>query len=127
MPSFVRAPDTRRGDSASFFALGVFSGVACACCAPVLVGVMTLSALSGSPVGGLALGLAYVFGMALPLFVMALLWDRSRLGERRFLQARLVRLRLAKPTIHTNTINVGIAVGSRSWAASCSTSPIPAR
>jgi cytochrome c-type biogenesis protein len=63
LPSFLRAPDTRGGDSASFFALGVFSGVASACCAPVLVGVMTLSALSGSAIGGTVLGLAYVFGM----------------------------------------------------------------
>ena len=38
LPSFVRAPDTTRGDSASFFALGVFSGLASSCCAPVLVG-----------------------------------------------------------------------------------------
>ena len=82
LPSFLRAPDTTRGDSASFFALGVFSGIASSCCAPVLAGVMTLSALSGSAVGGVTLGLAYTFGMVFPLFVMALLWDRFRLGER---------------------------------------------
>ena len=72
LPSFVRSPDTARGDSASFFALGVFSGIASSCCAPVLAGVMTLSALSGSTGGGLVLGLAYVFGMVFPLFLMAL-------------------------------------------------------
>lgn len=53
--------------------LGVFSGIASSCCAPVLAGVMTLSALSGSAVGGLLLGFANVFGMVIPLFVMALL------------------------------------------------------
>ena len=110
LPSFLRAPDTSRGDSASFFGLGVFSGIASSCCAPVLAGVMTLSALSGSPLGGLTLGLAYTFGMVFPLFVMALLWDRFHLGERRFLQARPVRLRLAGRTLVTNTINVGVAV-----------------
>jgi cytochrome c-type biogenesis protein len=111
LPSFLRAPDTRRGDSASFFALGVFSGVASACCAPVLVGVMTLSALSGNPVGGFVLGVAYVFGMVFPLLVMALLWDRFHLGERRFLQARPVTLPLPRGRkIHTNTINIGVAV-----------------
>jgi cytochrome c biogenesis protein CcdA len=111
LPSFLRAPDTRRGDSASFFALGVFSGIASACCAPVLVGVMTLSALSGSPVGGFVLGLAYVFGMVFPLLVMALLWDRFRLGERRFLQARPVTVPLPRGRrIHTNTINIGVAL-----------------
>lgn len=91
LPSFLRAPDTTRGDSASFFALGVFSGIASSCCAPVLAGVMTLSALSGSAIGGVTLGLAYTFGMVFPLFVMALLWDRFRLGERRFLRAKPVR------------------------------------
>lgn len=111
LPSFVRAPDTTGGDSASFFALGVFSGIASSCCAPVLAGVMTLSALSGSAAGGLLLGLAYTFGMVIPLFVMALLWDRFRLGERRFLQAKPVRLRLAGRTLATNTLNLAVAVG----------------
>lgn len=110
LPRFLRAPDTTRGDTASFFALGVFSGIASSCCAPVLAGVMTLSALSGSPVGGVLLGLAYTFGMAFPLFVMALLWDRFRLGERRLLQARSVRLRLGGRVLVTNTVNVAVAV-----------------
>ncbi|GGC07299.1 cytochrome c biogenesis CcdA family protein [Cellulomonas carbonis] len=111
LPSFVRAPDTTRGDTASFFALGVFSGIASSCCAPVLAGVMTLSVLSGSAVGGLALGLAYVFGMVFPLFVMALVWDRARLGERGLLRARPVRLGVAGRTLVTNTVNVAVAVG----------------
>jgi cytochrome c biogenesis protein CcdA len=110
LPSFLRAPDTGRGDSASFFALGVFSGIASSCCAPVLAGVMTLSALSGSAVGGLTLGLAYTFGMVFPLFAMALLWDRFRLGERRFLRARPVRLRVAGRVLATNTVNLTVAV-----------------
>jgi len=109
MPSFLRAPDTSRGDSASFFALGVFSGIASSCCAPVLAGVMTLPALSGSAVGGLLLGLGYTFGMVFPLFVMALLWDRINVGQRRFLQARPVGLRLAGRTVVTNTVNVVVA------------------
>ena len=111
LPSFVRAPDTTRGDSASFFALGVFSGVASSCCAPVLVGVMTLSALSGSAVGGVLLGLAYVFGMAFPLFVMALLWDRFKLGERKFLKAKPVRLHFGARILATNTVNLVVAAG----------------
>jgi cytochrome c biogenesis protein CcdA len=111
MPSFVRAPDTRRSDAASFFALGVFSGIASSCCAPVLAGVMTLSALSGSAVGGVLLGLSYVLGMTFPLFVMALVWDRFRLGERRWMRAAPVELHLGRWTIRTNTINVGVAIG----------------
>jgi cytochrome c biogenesis protein CcdA len=110
LPSFLRTPETARSDSASFFTLGVFSGVASSCCAPVLAGVMTLSALSGSAAGGVALGLAYVLGMTFPLFVMALGWDRLRLGERRWTRARPVRLRLRGRVLVTNTVNIAVAV-----------------
>ena len=110
LPSFVRSPDTGRGDSASFFTLGVFSGVASSCCAPVLAGVMTLSALSGSAAGGVTLALAYVLGMAFPLFLMALVWDRLRLGQRRWTRARPVRLRIAGRTLVTSTVNIAVAV-----------------
>lgn len=110
LPSFLRAPDTARGDSASFFGLGIFSGIASSCCAPVLAGVMTLSVLSGSAAGGLVLGLAYVFGMVFPLFAMALVWDKAKLGERRFLQAKTVRVRLGSRTVVTNTLNIAVAI-----------------
>jgi cytochrome c-type biogenesis protein len=109
LPSFLKAPDTRRGDSASFFALGVFSGIASSCCAPVLAGVMTLSALSGSAAGGVALGLAFVLGMTFPLFVMALTWDRLRLHDKSWLKSRPVRLRLPGRTLVTNTVNIAVA------------------
>ncbi|HEU4512873.1 MAG TPA: cytochrome c biogenesis CcdA family protein [Nocardioidaceae bacterium] len=109
LPSFLRAPDTARGDSASFFALGMFSGIASSCCAPVLAGVMALSALSGSAIGGITLGLAYTFGMVFPLFVMALLWDRYRLGDKKFLRAKPVRIRVAGKILATNTVNLLVA------------------
>ena len=110
LPSFLRAPDTSRGDTGSFFALGVFSGVASSCCAPVLAGVMTLSALSSSPVGAVTLGLAYVFGMTFPLFVMALAWDKFHLGERRWMRAKAIRIRVAGRSILTNTVNLAVAI-----------------
>jgi cytochrome c biogenesis protein CcdA len=109
LPGFLRAPDTRAGDSGSFFALGVFSGIASSCCAPVLAGVMTLSALSGSAVGGVLLGLAFVLGMTFPLFVMALAWDRLRLAEKSWIRARPVRLRVAGRTVVTSTVNIVVA------------------
>ena len=110
LPSFIASPDTARGDTASFFSLGVFSGIASSCCAPVLAGVMTLSALSGSAIGGLTLGLAYVFGMVFPLFVMALVWDKAHLSDRRWMRARPVRIRLAGRVLATNTLNIGVAI-----------------
>jgi cytochrome c biogenesis protein CcdA len=110
MPSFVRAPSVERSDTAGVFALGVFSGVASSCCAPVLAGVIALSAISGSLVGSTGLGLAYVFGMVFPLLLMALLWDRLHLGERRLFQAKPMRLRIVGRTVDTNTVNIAVAI-----------------
>ena len=58
------------------YTLGLFSGIASSCCAPVLAGVVALSGVADSFVRALTLGLAYVFGMVAPLIVIALLWDR---------------------------------------------------
>ncbi|MBN9103693.1 MAG: cytochrome c biogenesis protein CcdA [Propionibacteriaceae bacterium] len=110
LPNFLRTPDTSRGDGASFFALGVFSGIASSCCAPVLVGIMTLSALAANPVGGVALGVAYVFGMVFPLFVMALVWDATGLRKKP-LVAKPVRLKLGRWSLTTNTVNLAVAAG----------------
>ncbi len=61
---------------ASVYTLGIFSGMASACCAPVLAGVIALSSVAASFGAALGLGLAYVFGMVAPLFIIALLWER---------------------------------------------------
>ncbi len=82
----------------SVYSLGVFSGVASSCCAPVLAGVIALSSVASSFWLALGLGTAYVFGMVAPLFVIALLWERfdwraSRLFRPRSLTWRLGPLR----------------------------------
>lgn len=79
-----------RGDrgAGSVYALGVFSGTASACCTPVLAGVIALSGAAGSFTAASVVGVAYVFGMVLPLFVIALLWDRYDFGNSRLLQGR---------------------------------------
>ncbi len=60
----------------SVYSLGIFSGVASSCCAPVLAGVIALSSVAQSFTIALGLGLAYVFGMVAPLFFISMLWDR---------------------------------------------------
>ena len=57
------------------YSLGLFSGAASSCCAPVLAGLITLSGISASLPVALALGITYVIGMVAPLFVIALLWE----------------------------------------------------
>jgi len=70
----------RRGQTGtgvlSVYTLGLFSGIASSCCAPVLAGVIALSTVASSFILALLLGTAYVFGMVTPLFVIALLWER---------------------------------------------------
>ena len=73
--------------------LGAFSGVASSCCAPVLAGVAALAGVSGSFSAALVLGIAYVFGMVIPLFLLALLWDGLDWGESRLLRGRRFELR----------------------------------
>src|SRR6266849_368591 len=60
----------------SVYTLGLFSGMASSCGAPVLAGVIALSSVASSFLLALGLGTAYVFGMVAPLFVIALLWER---------------------------------------------------
>ncbi len=60
----------------SVYSLGIFSGMASACCAPVLAGVIALSSVASSFVLALGLGIAYVFGMVAPLFIISVLWER---------------------------------------------------
>ena len=62
----------------SVYSLGIFSGMASSCCAPVLAGVIALSSLAASFWLALGLGTAYIFGMVAPLFVISLLWERYR-------------------------------------------------
>lgn len=82
----------------SVYSLGLFSGVASSCCAPVLAGVIALSSVAPSFGMALGLGSAYVFGLVAPLFVISLLWERfdwrsSRLFRPRSFTWRLGRLK----------------------------------
>src|SRR3989304_2230496 len=69
-------PKLKGQDFVSVYVLGVFSAVATTCCAPVLAGVLTLSALPGSVFLGGVYTLAYVLGMVLPLFIIAFTLDK---------------------------------------------------
>jgi cytochrome c-type biogenesis protein len=75
----INMPQPRMtGSALSVFGLGVFSGAATACCAPVLAGAIALSATSGTIAGGLLLGIAYVAGMMAPLIPLALLYGQAK-------------------------------------------------
>jgi len=77
---------------ASVYGLGVFSGAASACCAPVLAGVAVLSGATASFPAALAVSLTYVAGMVAPLCLLSLVWDRRDWGSSRLLHGRTVHL-----------------------------------
>jgi len=69
-------PQLKKTNIGSVFTLGIFSGIATTCCAPVLAGVLALSVLPGSFLLGGVYTLAYVLGMIVPLFIIAATLDR---------------------------------------------------
>ncbi|MCK7626685.1 cytochrome c biogenesis CcdA family protein [Streptomyces sp. RS10V-4] len=97
----------------STFLLGCVYGLAGFCAGPILGAVLTVTAVSGSPVHGASMLAVYALGMALPLFVLALLWDRFRLGTRRWLRGRELtagRLRLHTTSLVSGLFFIGIGV-----------------
>ncbi|OFJ51123.1 cytochrome C biogenesis protein [Mycolicibacterium grossiae] len=90
------ARGARESSYASAYALGAFSGLASACCAPVLIGVAILSGAAASFPVALAIGLTYVAGMVAPLALIALVWDRRRERATQLITDRTVRLRLGR-------------------------------
>ncbi|MFF8314929.1 cytochrome c biogenesis CcdA family protein [Streptomyces lydicus] len=90
----------------STFLLGCVYGLAGFCAGPILGAVLTVTAVSGNPVYGASMLAVYALGMALPLFVLALLWDRFRLGGRGWLRGR--ELRLGPLRLHTTSLLSGL-------------------
>ncbi len=92
-------PGRRAGGKAgplSVYSLGVFSGVASSCCAPVLAGVIALAGVASSFGLALGLGLAYVLGMVAPLFAISLLWERIDWRSSRLFRPRAFTWRLGR-------------------------------
>jgi cytochrome c biogenesis protein CcdA len=90
----------------SVYALGLVYGLAGFCAGPILGSVLTVAAVSGSPVYGGLLMAVYALGMAVPLFVLALLWERFDLGRRGWLRGRA--LRVGRFPLHTTSLLSGL-------------------
>ncbi|MFI8850400.1 cytochrome c biogenesis CcdA family protein [Streptomyces sp. NPDC053499] len=91
----------------SVYALGAVYGLAGFCAGPILGSVLTVAAVHGNPVYGAVLLAVYALGMAVPLFVLALLWERFDLGRRRWLRGRELRLG-GRLRLHTTALLSGL-------------------
>lgn len=75
-------PKLKDTSATSVFTLGIFSGIATTCCAPVLAGVLALAALPGSIFWGAMYTLSYVIGMVAPLFFIASFLDKADINKK---------------------------------------------
>lgn len=92
LPQLNLPVNLKRNDAPSVYVLGLFSGAATTCCAPVLGGVIVLSALSAGLLEGLLIGFSYVAGMVFPLFAVALVWDKYAATGENPLRGRVLNL-----------------------------------
>src|SRR3990170_1984364 len=90
-------------DKLSVFILGVFSGAASSCCAPVLAGVLTLTAISATLIQAFILSLVYVFGMVFPLFVMAYFWDQFEWSKSALVRGKVMSFKILGREFHSHT------------------------
>ena len=96
-----------RGDSTgAVFSLGAVYGFAGFCSGPILGAVLTVAAASGGALRGALLLAVYAAGMAAPLFLMALFWERFGLGNRRWLRGREI-FSLGPFSLHTTNLVSG--------------------
>lgn len=99
-------PQFKSANAGSIFVLGIFSGIATTCCAPVLAGVLTLAALPGSFLLGGVYTLAYVLGMVLPLFILATVLDRAKFTKKFFAFRKTVSYQLFGKQIRLTLSNL---------------------
>lgn len=98
------------GSWGSAYVTGLVYGFAGFCSGPLLGAVLTMAAGAGNPLHGGLLLFVYAAGMAFPLFLLALLWDRYELGARRWLRGKQVQI--GPWRVHTtNLITGGLFIG----------------
>ncbi|MBU8578108.1 cytochrome c biogenesis CcdA family protein [Brevibacterium luteolum] len=109
MPESLRNPGAGSGGTASLlsaYVLGIVSGVAGFCTGPILGAVLTLAASGGSPLIGMFYLSIYALGIAVPVFVIAVVWQK--LGANRMSWLRGKTITIAGRGFHTTSLISGI-------------------
>lgn len=110
MPFKPKSPDLKKSDPLSVFLLGILSGGTSACCTPVLVGVLTITALSGTFFYAVLLSLTYVLGMVAPLFLLSYFWDKYDFSRAKWLQGKVLQWQLLGKKYYLHTSHLIAAV-----------------
>jgi cytochrome c-type biogenesis protein len=93
-------------DPKSVFGLGILSGAATSCCAPVLAGAVTLAVVSGVFWKALIVVFAYIFGMVFPLFVVAYFYDRFKIDKSRIVRGKLFEVKVRGKNYFIHSTNL---------------------
>ncbi len=105
MPNFPRNKNPEKVDAVSVFTMGIFSGITSACCAPVLVGILTFAFLSPNLIGATLIGAVYVLGMVTPLLLISLFLN-GRIDKVQFLRKPAGQIKLLGKTYFIMTSNL---------------------
>ena len=110
LPMLNLPVNLKRNNVSSVYTLGVFSGAATSCCAPVLAGVLVLTAFSTSLLEGLLVGFSYVLGMTSPLLAAAILWDKFAVKGENPLKGHMLQLNLLgrRIPVHSSKLIAGV-------------------
>lgn len=96
LPGAARLASSRLGVSgeslAATYALGLVYGFGGFCSGPILGGVLTIAGASGGAVAGSVLLAIFAAGMAAPLLLMAMAWERLGAKGRARLRGREIRV-----------------------------------
>lgn len=106
IPMAKRSIDMSSLNSKSVFLLGIFSGAATSCCAPVLAGAVTLAALSGTFWKAMAVTFAYVFGMTFPLFLTAYFYDKYNIADSKIIKGRVLKFGVFGKRLYVHSTNL---------------------
>ena len=106
IPAFSRTVAQAGSSRLSVFVLGAVYGVAGVCTGPILGSILTISAVGGNALYGGILLAIYALGMAVPLFVLALFWDRLGIAGRQWLRPR--RLTIGRWSNSSTTVLAGL-------------------
>ena len=88
------------------YTLGLVYGFGGFCSGPILGSVLTVAAADGSVVRGGALLATYALGSVAPLFLLAMFWDRLKLGERRWIRGR--GFQIGPIAVHSTQLIAGV-------------------
>ncbi|MCL5435433.1 MAG: hypothetical protein M1405_03525 [Patescibacteria group bacterium] len=105
MPMISQNSNNKKVDIISVFVMGIFSGITSACCAPVLVGILTFAFLSPNIIGAILIGAVYVLGMVTPLLLMSLFLN-GKVDKMQFLRKPVGKIKILGRTYYIMTSNL---------------------